>query len=153
MPQLLAVNASLEFAKLRKLEKLAIHADGGCLAAQHGSVWRATAVFRRGQWSDHAVIWLPETGLPGDGARSAEGEGVSRSLDAPIQIGAPVGMPGGAPPCQLVVFRAVHGPFTVATADVLMLAALHLTTALYVAAGVPPSTVEELPAARRGGGA
>jgi hypothetical protein len=31
------------------------------------------------------------------------------------------------------VFRGVQGPFTPATAEVLTLAALHMTTALYVA--------------------
>ena len=114
-------------------------ADGGFLAAQHGGSWRATAVFRRGQWHDHSVFWVPEP---------ARENPAARQLDAPIQLAARVALPGGVPPCQLVVFRALHGPFTPATAEVLTLAALDMTTALYVAAGATVPRATETPAAR-----
>jgi hypothetical protein len=105
-------------------------ADGGFLAAQHAGSWRAAAVFRRGQWHEHGIVWLSD----------ATPEDASRQLEAPIQIAAPVTLPGGTPAYQLVVFRAVHGPFTPATSEVLTLAALHMTTALYVASGPPAFT-------------
>src|SRR5215470_9107006 len=100
-------------------------AEGGFVAFQNGGTWRAAAVFRQGQWSAHPIIWLSET----------PSEATTRELDAPIQIAAPVTLPGGGAPCQLVVFRAVHGPFTPATTEVLTIAALHVATALYVASG------------------
>ncbi len=117
-------------------------AEGGFVATQYGSVWRATTVFRRGEWHDHTLLWLPETTgsrHPGD-PPAPPTDPARRQLEAPIQVGAPVTLPGDGSPCQLVVFRAVHGPFTPATAEVLTLAALHMTTALYVASyGAAPS--------------
>ncbi len=116
-------------------------AEGGFVATQHGAAWRATTVFRRGEWHEHTVLWLPETpriaqlGEP----RPAPADLAAR-LDAPIHVGAPITVPGGGPPCQLVVFRAVHGPFTPATAEVVTLAALHMTTALYVASSAGTSS-------------
>ena len=114
-------------------------AEGGFLASQHGGSWRATAVFRRGQWYDHPVLWVPDP---------ARENPAARQLEAPIQLAARVTVPAGGSPYQLVVFRALHGPFTPATAEVLTLAALDMTTALYLAAGVTaPRPVPE-PAAR-----
>jgi hypothetical protein len=117
-------------------------AEGGFIATQQGAAWRATMVFRRGEWHQHTVLWLPEparirqVGEP----RPSTTDPASRQLEAPIHVGAPVSAPGGGPPCQLVVFRAIHGPFTPATAEVVTLAALHITTALHVASsGATPS--------------
>jgi hypothetical protein len=106
-------------------------AEGGFIATQHGSTWRATTVFRRGEWREHTLVWLPEpprTRNPGE-----QDDAARRQLDAPNQTSAPVSVPGGGASCRLVVFRGVQGPFTPATAEVLTLAALHMTTALYVA--------------------
>src|ERR1051326_8812435 len=113
-------------------------AEGGFIATQHGSTWRATTVFRRGEWREHTLLWLPET--PRTRNPGEQHDPALRQLDAPNQTSAPVSVPGGGEPCQLVVFRAVQGPFTPATAEVLTLAALHMTTALYVASyGGAPS--------------
>ena len=113
-------------------------AEGGFLAAQHNGSWRAAAVFRRGQWYDHPVLWVPDP---------ARENPAARQLEAPIQLAARVTVPAGSP-YQLVVFRALHGPFTPATAEVLTLAALDMTTALYVAAGVTAPRPSPEPVAR-----
>jgi len=114
-------------------------AEGGFLASQHSGSWRATAVFRSGQWYDHPVLWVPEP---------ARENPAARQLGGPIQLAARVTVPAGGSPYQLVVFRALHGPFTAATAEVLTLAALDMTTALYVAAGVTAPRPSPEPAAR-----
>jgi hypothetical protein len=123
-------------------------AEGGFIAMQDGAIWRAAGVFDRGQWNERPVIWLMEKGLSSDVARPSDDGGSSRPLDAPIQIGAPVPVPGGGAPRQIVVFRAANGPFTAATADVLKLTALHVATALHLAAQTTPPALED-PTAKR----
>jgi hypothetical protein len=86
-------------------------------------------------------------------ARPLDDAPPSRGRHALIQVGAAVTIPGGGPPGQLVVFRAVHGPFTAPTTEVLKLAALHVATALHVVGGPAPSASQDPPAVKRHSGA
>jgi hypothetical protein len=124
-------------------------ADGGFLATQHGTRWRANETFHRGQWRERSVILLTQGGVADDAADLEDHDG-SWHRDAPIRVAAPVTVPAGGPPRQLVVFRAASGPFTPATADVLKLAALHLTTALHLTAGTTPPASVDSPRETRG---
>jgi hypothetical protein len=111
-------------------------ADGGFLATLHGTTWRASETFYRGEWRERPVILLMRTALSIADLEDHDG---SWERDAPIRLAAPVTAPAGGPSPQLVVYRAALGPFTPATADVLKLAALHLATALHFAAGAASS--------------
>lgn len=114
-------------------------ADGGSFATQHGTLWRAHETFHRGQWQERPLVLLGPSGVSDRSTDLKDHDG-SWQREAPIRLAAPVTVPAGGPPRQLVVFRAAHGPFTPATADVLKLAALHLTTALHLSASTAPPT-------------
>ena len=115
-------------------------ADGGFIATQHGMAWRAAAVFHVGGWSSNPVIFLGEAGASRHVDGASDEDSSWRPLDAPIHIGVELVTPGGGPARQLVVFRALHGPFTAPTVDVLKLAALHVSTALQIASAmIPPA--------------
>jgi hypothetical protein len=94
------------------------------------------------------VTLLTQCGIADDAADLEDHDG-SWHRDAPIRVAAPRDRTCRRPPRQLVVFRAASGPFTPATADVLKLAALHLTTALQLTAGTPPASLDSPRETRR----